>query len=142
MPDKQAYCLGQIFAVLNRLAQKKGDALNLDLVLTAPLVRFGEYTAKLEPFRHPELDERLAALVASIDSIPEAPLSQEQQGDFFLGFYHELGAAKADKPGRPQAANARDWSGVDWSESDAVISRKMGVARQTVRWHRQRRTES
>lgn len=136
--------MGEIFAILDEVSRRRGASpLTLDMVITAPLARFGEYMRKLEPHKFPDLDSNLAELVNDMETLPTRALTNDEQGEFFLGFYRRksrLGGAteEGSKAGRPPAEEARDWSGVDWSKTDAEIGREMGVARQTVLWHRKR----
>lgn len=136
------YRMGQVFAVLNQIAQRQGQTLSLDAVLASPLAQFGLHMREFEPCKHPALNARIAALVDGMDTMPTEALANEQQGDFFLGYYNETNelTGKCKKKGRPLAEESRDWSLVDWTKTDTQLSREMGVARQTVRWHRQKRS--
>ena len=93
-------------------------------------------------------EERLTKLMGMLDTPGDAEerLSVEDQGKFFLGYYHEWARieektpAKKNTAGRPPkgSANAVDWSDVDWTRTNAEISRDKGVAPQVVASQRKR----
>lgn len=67
-------------------------------------------------------------------------LRADEIDNAIIGAIRDYLAQDEATPGRPLAENARDWDAVDWSKSDAEIARLMGVARQTARWHRNKRS--
>lgn len=136
---------GRVYALLERVSGKKAKASLTNNAAHRPGFFFGETFSKVQT-RLPEwADWRLRELLANIS--PEdmdATLGLEDQGKFYLGLYHEktrmLETALSVAAGRPQKGSpeAIDWSTVDWSLSNAEISREQGVTRQAVAAARKR----
>ena len=138
---------GRIYAVLEQASGKKAKASLTNSAAHRPGFFFGEAFSKVQARRPEWADGRLQELLENISPRDmEATLSLEDQGKFFLGLYHErtrmleMTPSVAASAGRPQKGSSKevDWSTVDWSLSNAEISRERGVTRQAVAAARKR----
>lgn len=137
---------GRIYAVIERVRVDGAlKAHEINLAAATPGNLFGGHYASIQRRLPPWADIRLQDLLDNIS--PEdmgVQLNLEQQGNFFLGLYHERSSlAKEGKQvmaGRPLKGSdkAVDWSGADWSQADAALGRELRVSRQAVAAARKR----
>jgi hypothetical protein len=86
------------------------------------------------------LDNKIAELINNLDADYERALTMEEQGDWWLGYYHEKGKKDDSEAVEPEQTRPRvDWSAADWTKSDAELADIHGVSRQAARAARLRR---
>ena len=136
---KQANAWGHIFAVLN--ADKALTAAMLDLALQNPKATFAQALRGRRIQDNPALDAALSAAIGLLDAGAECgPLDSDEQGQFFIGFYHQRAQLEATpkKAGAPLAENRVDWSTIDWGLTTKAIVQQTGVSKGTVSIQRKR----
>ncbi|MDR2488756.1 MAG: hypothetical protein LBD42_04615 [Desulfovibrio sp.] len=139
---------GGVYAVLDVIT--KGGLQPHDIIQGAecPAQNFATIHNALRRRMPKWADSRICDLIAKIPSESMSinyNMSDEQQSQWFIGFYHEksrLSAAESSRVtgGRPTKGSqyAVDWTRVDWSLSNAEISRMFGVTRQVASIQRKR----
>ena len=85
MPIREDYIIGQIYGVLDT-----AKPLPLTVKTQAP-INGGAYLAKTiqRSQLSEKLDARMQDLFGQLETFPEGPRDASQQGEFWLGFYHE-----------------------------------------------------
>ena len=124
------YMLGKLFALLESVGAV--SSTEITVVAVCPQKYIGQYTAKaMQTQGYREIENEVARIMTnlSIEDITDAPIGIEEQGKFFLGYYSQ----KGKKRGAPLAGERIDWAAVNFSKSDAELSRELGVTRQAVR---------
>jgi hypothetical protein len=92
------YLLGRVVAVIDeghaKRAKRVSDGPELDILLSSPARGFGLLSRKFgRRMSEPHVAEMMAILP---QDLPAGPVSIEDQGPFWLGYYHQRGAERAD----------------------------------------------
>ena len=141
---------GRIYAIIDFLTPGGLSGHKINSAAAAPGLEFGSHMAlvarKLR--KHADIDARIMKLLNELSHDDmQARNDPEQQGKWFLGFYHERARLPSGRPygspGRPikGSAEAVDWSAANWDMSNAEIARALGVSRQAVAARRVKRAE-
>lgn len=90
------YRLGRVWALVGSTAEIDGDSeALLDLMLTHPLrglAAIGKIAAAIaagDADGSNDLDDGIAQILGGISDLPNGPLPVEEQGPFWLGYYHQ-----------------------------------------------------
>jgi hypothetical protein len=137
---------GHIYAIIDRVSAGGLTANQINKAAYTPGTLFGWHYRQIHRRLPKWADERLEELINNISPDDSGKqLGLEEQGQFFLGLYHEKARLEAEQAqtaaaGRPakNSAQAVDWSDVDWAKSDTQIAQEKGVARQTANAQRKR----
>lgn len=137
---------GRIYAVIECV--NVGGKLKPHEITNAALnpgLHFAEHYARIQRRLMAWSDQRLRDLLNNISPDDmDACLDLTAQGQFFLGLYHERTRLEDEQAkviaGRPtkDSGHEVDWANMDWSLSDAQISQKEGISRQTA-WAQRKR---
>ena len=140
VPNKAVdYTWGRIYGLLSLLKPIK--PVDMDKIVLAPGKMFASALNQAEPWKNSEVEATLESLIGNLTpDDTKIELSNEQQGEFWLGYYHQRDVTRnaPKKAGPPLAEDRVDWSAVDWSQPNAAIARQTGKAPQTVAAQRKR----
>lgn len=89
------YVVGRIYAVLDFVHPLPLTVKNMAPIHGGKHLGYMIQNAKLS--QHPALDARLGELFVELQNFPEGPRNAEQQGEFWLGFYHEKARLNKDE---------------------------------------------
>jgi hypothetical protein len=134
--NTSAYAWGQVFGVLSQVINNGLTPKEMEDGSMQPRTAFAMIMGKKAGQVTSDAHARIAELMQDVDPAQDR-LSEEIQGEWWLGYYHESGGKY--KKGEESAAQGRiDYSRVDWSKSNAILRRKLGVSRQAISQARQR----
>ncbi len=136
----KTFLLGQLFAMLEGTGVVPSE--KIPEIATCPAKFVGQAIAEAMRSPHYAAIEGDVAKILAKFSTEDFTAQNDaaeagRQTDFFLGYYSKK---QKRKPGAPLAGQRIDWSTVDFSRGDAVLARELGVAPQSVRFQRLKRT--
>ena len=133
---QQANAWGRVFALLS--TPEKLPPTTMEIALQNPKAALAHALRG----KFPADDTALAEAINQIDAgITFAPMNNDEQGEFWIGYYHQRATLEATpkKGGRQRKGEGVDWKSIAWERhTNAEIARQTGTAPQTVATQRKR----